>query len=58
MKKMYIAPAMQVETVALTGMIAESLIINAEKQGSDALVRQDNAWDIWGNADAEMEVGE
>ena len=58
MKKMYIAPAMQVETVALTGMIAESLIINAEKQGSDALVRQDNAWDIWGNADAEMEVEE
>ena len=58
MKKMYIAPAMQVETVALTGMIAESLIINAEKQGDAALVRQENTWDIWGNADAEMEVEE
>ena len=58
MKKMYITPAMQVETVALTGMIAESLIINAEKQGGDALVRQENTWDIWGNTEEEMEVEE
>jgi hypothetical protein len=34
------------------------LVINAEKQGDAALVRQENTWDIWGNADAEMEVGE
>lgn len=55
MKRMYIVPAMQVETVALTGVIAESLTIDTGKTGGDALVRQDNGWgDIWGSADEDV----
>ena len=54
MKRMYIVPAMQVETVALTGVIAESLTIDTGKTGGDALVRQENTWDIWGTADEEV----
>ena len=49
MKKTYIAPEAMVLNVETAGMIAESLAIDAEKFGSEALVQEDNSWDIWGS---------
>ena len=53
MKKTYIAPETMVLNVETTGMIAESLAINASKSGSEALTNEDKSWDIWGSNDVE-----
>ena len=49
MKKTYMIPAIQVEETQAAQMLAESLTINKDKtvDGSDALTKEDNAWDIW-----------
>ena len=49
MKKNYIIPALGIEEAQATQMIAESLIIdgNATVDGSEALTREDNGWEIW-----------
>ena len=46
----YIAPAMKIEEAQAVSMLAESLIISSDKtvDGSQALTKEDNAWDIWG----------
>ncbi len=45
----YIAPAMQTEEAQVIKMLAESLIIsNTTVDGSKALTKEDNSWDIWG----------
>jgi len=46
----YIAPTMKVEEAQVVSMLAESLIINGDKtvDGSQALTKEDSAWDIWG----------
>ncbi|MBO4549221.1 MAG: hypothetical protein J5733_00695 [Bacteroidaceae bacterium] len=46
----YIAPTMKVEEAQVVSMLAESLIISSDKtvDGSQALTKEDNAWDIWG----------
>ena len=46
----YIAPTMKVEEAQVVSMLAESLIINGDKtvDGSQALTKEDCAWDIWG----------
>ena len=47
--KKYFAPAMQVNEAQAAQMLAESLIINGDKtvDGSAALTKEDNSWDIW-----------
>ena len=48
MKKTYLVPAMQVEEAQAIQMLAESLIIsNTTVDGSQALTKEDNSWDIW-----------
>ena len=53
MKKTYQIPAMQVEEAQATQMLAESLAINdtVTVDGSQALVKEDDGWSIWGDAD-------
>ena len=48
--KKYLAPAMHVEEAQAAQMLAESLAINSEVtvDGSNALTKEDAAWDIWG----------
>ena len=48
--KKYFAPVMQVEEAQAVSMLAESLAINNEVtvDGSNALTKEDAAWDIWG----------
>ena len=48
--KKYLAPAMQVEEAQAAQMLAESLAINSTVtvDGSQALTKEDTAWDIWG----------
>ena len=49
MKKTYIVPEVQVVKIALTSMVAESLLIDPEEEGGGALTREDKGWDIWGD---------
>jgi len=45
----YIAPTMKVEEAQAVSMLAESLIISDKTvDGSQALTKEDSAWDIWG----------
>ena len=48
--KKYFAPAMQVNEAQAAQMLVESLIISSDKtvDGSQALTKEDNSWDIWG----------
>lgn len=50
MKKTYLTPALQVEEAQAAQMLAESLAINSTVtvDGSNALTKEDAAWDIWG----------
>ena len=49
MKKMYLIPALQVEEAQAAQMLAESLAISDDPvDGGDALIKEDNTWDIWG----------
>ena len=45
----YIKPSIQVEEAQAAQMLAESLAINSKTtvDGSDALTKEDAAWDIW-----------
>ena len=45
----YIKPTMQVEATQAAQMLAESLAINGNKEvdGSAALTKEENSWDIW-----------
>ena len=47
--KKYICPALEINEAQVTNMLAESLAINSDitVDGSEALVKDDNAWDIW-----------
>lgn len=47
--KKYICPALEVNEAQVTNMLAESLAINSDVtvDGSAALVKDDNAWNIW-----------
>jgi hypothetical protein len=48
MKKTYLIPTMQVEEAQAAQMLAESLgINNTTVNGSNALTKEDNSWDIW-----------
>ena len=50
MKKTYLMPAMQVEEALAAQMLAESLTISdTTVDGSQALTKEDSAWDIWGD---------
>ncbi len=48
--KRYLIPTMQVEEAQAAQMLAESLAINSTVtvDGSNALTKEDAAWDIWG----------
>ena len=50
MNKKYFAPALKVEEAQAAQMLAESLSINTDTKvdGGDALTKENNAWDIWG----------
>ncbi|MBQ7461813.1 MAG: hypothetical protein IJS63_06090 [Bacteroidaceae bacterium] len=54
MKKTYICPAIDLSEAEAAQMLAESLIISSETtvDGSEALTKEDGAWNIW-NDDAE-----
>ncbi|MBQ8455404.1 MAG: hypothetical protein IJ537_08740 [Bacteroidaceae bacterium] len=45
----YIAPSIKIEEAQAAQMLAESLNIVGDKtvDGNKALVKEDNAWDIW-----------
>ena len=45
----YIKPSIKIEEAVAAQMLAESLTINSDKivNGSDALAKEDNAWNIW-----------
>ena len=47
----YIAPSIKIEEAQAAQMLAESLTINSDTtvDGSNALTKEDNAWDIWGD---------
>ena len=48
MKKTYIIPAWQIELAQAAQMLAESLqISDTPVDGSQALTKEDEAWDIW-----------
>ena len=49
MKKTYLMPALQIEEAQAAQMLAESLTINSDTtvDGSQALTKEDAAWDIW-----------
>ena len=51
MKKTYMMPALQTEEAQAAQMLAESLAINSEVtvDGSQALTKEETAWDIWGD---------
>ena len=44
-------PALKAEEAQAAQMLAESLAINSNTtvDGSQALTKEDNAWDIWGD---------
>ena len=45
----YIKPSIKIEEAQAAQMLAESLAIsNTTVDGSQALTKEDNAWDIWG----------
>ena len=47
---MYIKPSMQVEEAQAAQMLAESLkISDTTVDGSNALTKEDEAWEIWDN---------
>lgn len=48
--KKYFAPAIKIEEAQAVNMLAESLKINSTTtvDGSQALTKEDNNWDIWG----------
>ena len=47
----YIAPSIKIEEAQAAQMLAESLTINSDTtvDGSNALTKEDNAWNIWDN---------
>ena len=47
----YIKPSIKIEEALAAQMLAESLTINSNTtvDGSQALTKEDNAWDIWGD---------
>ncbi|MBR5394727.1 MAG: hypothetical protein IK144_06535 [Bacteroidaceae bacterium] len=47
--KKYIVPALKVEEALAAQMLAESLAISDDPvDGGDALTKENNSWDIWG----------
>ena len=48
MKKVYLTPALAISEAQAAQMLAESLIIsNTTVDGSQALTKEDNSWNIW-----------
>ena len=48
MKKVYLIPALAISEAQAAQMLAESLIISdTTVDGSQALTKEDNSWDIW-----------
>ena len=48
MKKVYLTPALAISEAQAAQMLAESLIIsNTTVDGSQALTKEENSWDIW-----------
>ena len=46
--KKYICPAIEINEAQVTNMLAESLkISDTTVDGSQALGKEDNSWDIW-----------
>ena len=47
----YIKPSMKIEEAMVSSMLAESLAINGDTKvdGGDALTKENDAWDIWGD---------
>ena len=50
MKKMYITPAVEINETTTSNMMAVSLQ-TTPADGSDALVKENEDWDFWGDSD-------
>lgn len=49
MKRTYICPAISIDEAQSVQMMAESLVISdTVVDGANALTKEDNSWDIWG----------
>lgn len=49
----YIKPSIAIDEAQAAEILAESLpIINKTVDGSQALTKEDNSWDIWGTEDS------
>lgn len=54
MKKTYIIPEVKITPLVSRSMLAESYVISSTHvEGSKALSREDNSWDIWGSDNEE-----
>ncbi len=51
MKKTYITPATEIMKTEVTTLFAVSIKVDNTKEGNQALVNEDNDWDIWGDND-------
>ena len=51
----YIKPTLKVEEAQVVSMLAESLVIDGDTtvDGGDALTKEDGAWEIWSDDEAE-----
>ena len=48
MRNTYITPSVELmEAAPEATLMATSLVIDAEKSGSEALIKDDNEWNIW-----------
>lgn len=47
MKKMYITPAVEINETMTCQMMALSIIQGTPADGSDALGKEENNWDVW-----------
>jgi hypothetical protein len=53
MKKIYLIPALKIEEAQAVQMLAESLpiISGTTVSGDKTLTKENDAWDIWGDAE-------
>jgi len=51
MKKTYITPTTEIMSTGVTTLFATSIKVDNTKEGNQALVNEDNDWNIWGEDD-------
>lgn len=51
MKKTYMMPALQVNEAQVQNMMAVSMLDGSADASKEVLTKEDNGWDIWGDAE-------